>query len=219
MTDWNFPAPKAYLEKKEIWAIISAIPGVSKHIERDQLLLQTMWESGGRVSEVVQLQKHQIVPAELRLILLNLKQKEKIRKATSRKPAKYVRRVAYKHPFVSKKLIDSLLSFCQEHQITNYVFLSNTKKEAHLTAWYVWWIVTKAATASGIRKTNLTKGRTVPAWPHLFRHACAMHILDRTGSTEKAQYQLGHASIVTTQAYASLKLRKSDREISDIDWR
>ena len=212
MGEWKVPAPKAYLEKEEVWDIIHAIPEVSRHVERDQLLLQTMWECGGRVSEVVQLEKDQIVANELGLILRNMKRRTKL------KSGEYVERVEHKQPYVSKNLIDTLLDFCQKYRIERYVFFSNTKRRKYLSPWYVWWIVTKAANVSGIRKTNLTKGRTVPAWPHLFRHACAMHILDRTGSTEKAQRQLGHSSIITTQAYASLKLQKSDRQISDLDW-
>lgn len=218
MSEWKVPAPKTYLEKEEVWVIINAIPQVSRHSERDQLLLWTMWESGGRVSEVVQLEKHQIVADELGLILRNLKRRDRIKKATRKKPAEYKVRVEYKQSYVSKGLVNTLLDFCQKYQIKRYVFFSNTKRREYLAPWYVWWIVTKAANVSGIRKTNLTKGTTVPAWPHLFRHACAMHILDRTGSTEKAQRQLGHSSIITTQAYASLKLQKSDKEISELDW-
>jgi len=194
MRGWKVSVPGTYLERNEVLSIIDAVSQVSRHIERDQLLLRTMWETGGRVSEVIQLGYHQIIEADLAVILRNLKREE----------------VEYKKPYISQRLIEALLTFCEVHRITgeDYVFPANRL--------YVWRLVTKAAKYANVYKPNLTRGRMVPAWPHLFRHACAMEILSKTGRTEKAQRQLGHSSIITTQVYATLSLEKSDREISDI---
>ena len=52
VTEYKTYVPPAYLEPDEIRAIINAIPLVSRHFERDQLLLETMWQTGGRVTEV-----------------------------------------------------------------------------------------------------------------------------------------------------------------------
>ena len=213
MTEWKISTPSTYLEVKEVWAIINTIPHVSKHIERDQLLLRTMWETGGRVSEVVQLQPRQILDDEFALILLNLKQEPLKKKKNPKKKKDH-----YKKTYISSKLLQDLNLYCQKHQVTgnNWIFKANRHAWQHLSRNYVWWIVHKAAVVAGIEKGSLTKGGKAYAWPHLFRHACAMHILDKTGKTEKAQRQLGHSSLITTQAYATLKLRQSDREVSDI---
>lgn len=44
--------------------------------------------------------------------------------------------------------------------------------------------------------------------PHMFRHACATHVLESSGSIREVQELLGHASISTTQIYTHLNAQR-----------
>lgn len=59
----------SFILPKEVVKIIHAVPSVSQHPERDSLIIETGWETGGRVSEVLGL-----VP-EQEIVLVNLKQR------------------------------------------------------------------------------------------------------------------------------------------------
>jgi integrase/recombinase XerD len=204
MTEYRIYTPPTYLEPNEIRAIINAVPSVSKHSERDMLVLETMWQTGGRVTEVLELTPKQVGVDSL--VIRNLKQKP-----TS---------PPYKEVYITKNLVSSLKEYINEQHIgeDDFVFLANRTKGKHLSRWYVWWIITRSAKESNVKRVNARRGNFTYAWPHLFRHSCAMYILDHTGSTELAQRQLGHARITTTQGYAVLKLEKSRKGLADLQW-
>ena len=201
-TEYRTHIPSAYLEPEDVKAIINAVPEVSRHPERDKLLLELLWQTGGRVSEVLSLIPKRIGDASV--ILDNLKQKP------SSPP--------FKECYIRADLSERLKAYCKTTKDDDYVFRPNWKRQGHLSPWYAWWIIKKAARHADIKRVNTRVGDFSWAWPHLFRHACAMHILDQTGSTEIAQRQLGHARISTTQGYAVLKLEKSRKGLSDMDW-
>ena len=245
-----------YLNPKEAIAIIQKCPK-----PRDKLILRTMWETGGRVAEVLSLVPDYIDSINNCLHLSNLKQKSirqkknepdtdfKLRKDKYQKEQndrKESLRLLKGVPeddkngpplkkvflFSESTLCQDLLSYVEENKIGqyNWVFYSDRSRDGRVSTTYIWFLVSNVrrfgdrwkrrdglATVLQIKKDKGASRK--PAWPHLFRHACAMYILDNTGSTELAQRQLGHARLSTTQGYAVLKLEKSRKMLSDLDWK
>jgi len=178
------------------------------------------------VSEVLGLVPRRI--GESSISLQNLKQKP------GAKP--------FKEVFVTPDLAISLRTYSANMHPDDYVFKPNRKRTGHLSRFYVnWllrrlgrvtnikrvntsrfylnWLLRKLGMVTNIKRVNTRSGDFSYAWPHLFRHACAMYILDHTGSTEIAQQQLGHARITTTQGYAVLKLQKGHKKLGELSWK
>ncbi len=204
---WGIPKFHEYLEVDEVLSIIDACKR-----ERDRLVLRTMWESAGRVSEVLALVPEWI--GERSIIIPNLKRRDK---------NETLERI------VSKELCDALRLYVRKNEIKDStpVFRANLNPEKALSSNYVWRLVTRITIEQGIVRKKKGKGITKgtgrdefrPAWPHLFRHASGMNILRQTGSTEVTQEQLGHASIITTQGYAKIERVQARKKLEKVDWK
>jgi site-specific recombinase XerD len=119
-TEYKVYTPPAYLEPDEVRAIINAVPAVSRHVIRDSLLFETMWQTGGRVTEVLELIPKRI--GDNSIILRNLKQR----------PGS----PDYKETFVTSDLANRLRDYCQSMGENDYVFQPNRKRQGHLSRWY-----------------------------------------------------------------------------------
>lgn len=178
--------------------------------ERDKLILQVMWETGGRISEVLSLIPDYIDQVNNCIHLPTMKQKT----ATGIHP---LRRI---YLFPESTLCSKLLVYIKEQKIGRYNWIFRGKvmkvgREGQVSTTYVWYLLSGVrresdrwkrkdglATKIGIRKMKGEKLK--PAWPHLFRHGAAMNIYHRTGKLDVTQKQLGHSSIVTTESYAEM---------------
>ena len=189
-----------YITPKEADAIILACPKV-----RDRLILRTMWETGGRVSEVLALIPSYLDPVNNCIYLTNLKQHTE----SGIVPLKRI------YLFPESTLIKDLLTYIKENKIENdkWVFQgkSITKgKVGQISSNYVLYMLTNTehgrkeglASRLGIRKIKGEKLK--PAWSHLWRHGAAMNIYHRTQRLDVTQKQLGHSTIMTTEGYAEL---------------
>lgn len=192
-----------YITPEEAQAMIDACPRL-----RDKYILRTMWETGGRISEVLSLKPEMLDTINNCIILTNLKQHKKDGKT----PLKRV------FLFPESTLVKELIVYSKERSIPAHSWIFQGKsKDGRISPVTIWYLLANCeygrklglAAELGIRKIKNDNLR--PVWPHLFRHGAAMNMYHRTGRLDVVQKQLGHRSIVTTEIYA--QLTDEDRQI------
>ena len=164
----------AYLTVEEVERLLNS-PDTSTELGlRDRAILELMYASGLRVSEICKL-KIEDVDFNQGLIFVKQSKGKKDR-------------IVPVHT-TALKWIDLYLK-SRKHK-SSYMFLNNRGKP--LTRQRVWQIVKDYAAKAGIdpRKVH----------PHVLRHSFATHILMYGADLRTVQELLGHASIKTTQIY------------------
>lgn len=187
-----------FLSDNEIKQLISAIlndttvPEIQK--KRNQAIILTMFGSGLRLSELLNLKKTDVSEEDGRLMIEG-------------KGGKI--RTTYLAP-AAKQAIDSYLELRGNEDNNNpYLFISHSKNKKRanaakpLTPRMVQMLIKKYANRLGIYK-RIT--------PHTFRHSFATKLLMKGGDLRTVQTLLGHANISTTQIYTHI----SDKRIKDV---
>ena len=150
---------------------------------RDRCILEMLYSSGLRVSEVCELRINNI-QFDLDLIRFFGKgSKERIIPLTY-----YARKWLKKYLSESRKILSS-----RSKRSSNYVFLSNNGLS--LTRMAIWLSVKKYVISAGVLKKIS---------PHTFRHSFATHLIDGGANLIEVQALLGHADISTTEIYTHL---------------
>lgn len=171
-----------FLEPEEVSRLINAANGPNRAAKRDRALLELLFSSGLRVSELVSIDIEDI----------NLKRQEfSVRGKGSKIRIVFISNTA-------KNAIEDYLN--SRHDIDPALFIRDkvgTNKEAdsnglRLTARSVQRIVKKYATKAGIVKN---------VHPHTLRHSFATDLLQNGADIRSVQAMLGHANITTTQIY------------------
>lgn len=162
-----------------------------KYAPRDRALLELLYATGGRVSEIISLKIEDIS-----------KSKEFTSLRLTGKGGK--QRVVPIGKFAQDAL-DQYLGSCRpdllKNKSTKFLFLNT--RGGGLTRQSAWNIVLTQAKSAGISE-NLS--------PHSLRHSFATHLLDGGADIRVVQELLGHASVTTTQIYTLItidKLRES----------
>lgn len=173
----NRRLPKS-LEVDEVSRLLNA-PDVSDDLGlRDKAMLETLYATGLRVSELVNLRIEDVKIAAGFVRCVGKGNKERVI-PLGEIAASYIR--AYLER-VRGRLAGSMRS--------EYLFL--TKQGKPMTRVMFWKIIRKYATQAGI---------TSEVTPHVLRHSFATHLLERGADLRSVQEMLGHASIATTQIY------------------
>jgi integrase/recombinase XerD len=109
---------------------------------------------------------------------------------------------------LSPVLLERLRVYFRLHRPTDWLFPSRQNKSSLLDDRSIRALCFEAGKRAGI-------GRRVH--PHLFRHACATHMLDAGADLRTIQVLLGHADIRTTAKYLHVSIRRLQAVRSPFD--
>lgn len=169
------------LSLKEIDEIIAAIDLSKPEGQRNKAIIETLYGSGLRVSELVNLQLSRLYIDEGYMLVEGKGSKQRL---VPLSPQSIKQIELWK--------IDRNLMNVQKGN-EDVLFLN--RRGAKLTRAMIFTIVKDLATLAGIRK-NVS--------PHTFRHSFATHLLENGANLRAIQQLLGHESITTTELYTHI---------------
>ncbi|HXE39893.1 MAG TPA: site-specific tyrosine recombinase XerD [Azonexus sp.] len=146
---------------------------------RDRAMLETIYATGLRVSELVNLKLHEIGFNEGVLRALGKGSKERL--------------VPLGEQAIDwlKRYLDEARPEILKGQQSDALFV--TARGGAMTRQAFWQLIKRYATIAGIAPEKLS--------PHVLRHAFATHLLNHGADLRVVQLLLGHADISTTQIY------------------
>jgi integrase/recombinase XerD len=172
--------PKA-LTESEVGALLDAIPGDGPRPVRDRAILETLYAGGLRISELVGLDLVDLDLHDGFVRVLGKGSKERV------VPLGRGARDA-----LGEYLAGGRPELQRDARVAA-LFLN--ARGGRLTRQGAWLIVRRAGDRAGLA------GRL---FPHVLRHSCATHMLDRGADIRVVQELLGHASLSTTQVYTKV---------------
>ena len=170
------------LGEAQVDALLSA-PDVATHLGlRDRAMLELMYASGLRVSELVQIKTLHVSLNEGVLRIMGKGSKERLVPFGEEARAWLQRYLGQARPI--------LLGQRQSEDL--FVTTSGPKPGTGMSRVMFWSLVKRYAVQAGI---------TAPLSPHTLRHAFATHLLNHGADLRAVQMLLGHADISTTTIY------------------
>ncbi len=182
--------PKA-LTVAEVASVIDAVAGDDRVARRDRAILETLYGTGARVSELVGLSFADVDLHDGLIRLLGKGSKERI-VPVGRHAALALQQWFEPHgrPAMEPKR-------WTRRSDADAVFLN--QRGSRLSRQGAWGVVRRYGTEVGL-------GARLS--PHVLRHSCATHMLDHGADIRTVQELLGHASISTTQVYTKVSIER-----------
>lgn len=166
------------LTAKEVEKLLTAPGGEGAAEVRDRAMLELLYATGLRVSELVTLKVSDVNLNAGYLLTMGKGRKERL------VPIGETARNALEEYMATARLTTDRSGGCE------YLFLSRLGSE--MTRQAFWNIIKKRSLEAGIAK-NIS--------PHTLRHSFATHLLENGADLRSVQIMLGHADLSTTQIY------------------
>lgn len=175
------------LTEEQVTSLLESVVGTEPIDLRDRALLELLYATGARVSEVVGLSVGDFDFDEMLVRVLGKGSKERIVPYGS-KAAEALE--DWFSPSGRARLVP--LRWARRGD-AEAVFLN--RRGGRLSRQGAWLVIKKYGERAGI---------TDQLSPHVLRHSCATHLLDHGADLRVVQEMLGHASISTTQVYTKV---------------
>jgi integrase/recombinase XerD len=174
------------LSQAEIMAILDQPAAAARDTKqlwlRDRAMLETLYATGMRVSEVIQLTQANLLADEGIVRVFGKGSKERI-----------VPIGGSALRWIARYRLETRAGLLRNRNSRDLLFLN--ARGAGLSRMAVWKIVQTYARKAGIRKE---------VHPHTFRHSFATHLLEGGADLRAVQEMLGHVDISTTQIYTHI---------------
>jgi integrase/recombinase XerD len=169
--------PKS-LNEQEVENLLDA-PDINQAIGlRDRAMLELLYASGLRVSELVNISVNEVSTQDGVVRVTGKGSKTRLVPMGEEAADWIIRYMKFGRPeLLQKRMSDSL-------------FVTN--RAAAMTRQAFWYLIKRYALQAGIKK---------PMSPHVLRHAFATHLLNHGADLRVVQMLLGHSDISTTQIY------------------
>lgn len=170
------------LDFNEIVSLLEAIDHSTPEGQRNRAMLEVLYSSGLRVSELIDLRLTNIMEDIGFLRVVGKGDKERLVP---------IGKDALKHFNIYKSEVRVHINIQPGYE--NYAFLNRRGKK--LTRVMIFTIIKNLAISIGMKK-NIS--------PHTFRHSFATHLIEGGADLRAVQEMLGHESITTTEIYTHL---------------
>jgi len=182
--------PKA-LTLDQVTCLIESVQGDDPVSRRDAALLETLYGTGARISEVVGLSIGDVDLHDGLVRLMGKGSKERI------VPLGRMAATAIERWFAAAGRGALTPDRWARRGDAEAVFLN--QRGGRLSRQGAFGVIRKRGAAAGI---------TAELSPHVLRHSCATHMLDHGADIRTVQELLGHASISTTQIYTQVSTER-----------
>lgn len=180
-----------YLEEKEMFKLLKSIPLSNFYSLRDRAILETLYSTGIRIAELVNLNIEDIDFFAGMLKVLGKGARERII-PIGEKALGILRK------YLTKR--SELRAQSSELSLEHSLFVNRYGKR--LSARFIRKLINKYT-----KKITLEKKVS----PHVFRHSFATHLLNAGCDLRAVQEMLGHMSLKTTQIYTHVSLEQTKK--------
>ena len=182
------PLPK-FLTPQEIEALITAAADNEDYrIQRIAVMIELMYATGMRVSELVALPVTAVNFAKGQVTIFGKGSKERIVPVAARAVKTLQKYENLRQEFVAK------------NSSSKFLFPSLVAADGHLTRDAFYKDLKKLAAECGIYPSRIS--------PHVLRHSFATHLLNNDADLRSVQKMLGHENITTTEIYTHITSQK-----------